>query len=90
MEQALKVRFVGSGDPPKCPPNPKHPLGIDVDFTKGAAKFCVTALPYPAKGIGGWVIECPKCGTRVACTTAGRVDDPRSAKVPCFVKQMEN
>lgn len=83
MEQALKVRWGGSGRPPRCPPNPKYPEGIDVDFSRGAAPVCETKLPYPAKGIGYFVIECALCGVRVACTTAGRPDDPRSAKVPC-------
>lgn len=89
MEQEMKVTFVGKGSPPRCAPNPKYPLGIDMDFTDGAAKHCVAALPYPARGIGAWVIECPKCGARVACTTAGRPDDPRSAKLPCNVANNE-
>lgn len=84
MEQALKVRFVGSGAKAKHPPNPQYPNGIDVDFApRTNERACKVPLPYPANGIGAYVIECPVCGVRVSCTTAGRVDDPRSARVPC-------
>jgi hypothetical protein len=40
-------------------------------------------LPYPAKRIGHYRIECELCGLRVACTTAGRPDDPRSIRIAC-------
>jgi hypothetical protein len=89
MEQALSVRWVDAGKEPRCPPNPKHPNGIDVDMSNGAARTCTVDLPYPAKRIGAYVITCKTCGCTFACTTAGRPDDPRSAKVPCFVRQMQ-
>lgn len=90
MEQALRVTWGGSGERPKCAPNPEYPLGKPMDFTRGEAKHCVADLPWPAKGIGYYVIECAKCGIRVACTTAGRSDDPRSAKVPCYANYLSN
>ena len=83
MEHALKVRWLDRGREPQCAPNPAHPKGIDVDMTDGAAKTCFTDLPYPAKRCGLYVIECETCGLRVAVTTAGRPDDPRSAKLGC-------
>lgn len=90
MEQTLKVTWGGSGAPPTCPPNPEYPQGKPIDFTKGEAKHCTVDLPWPAKGIGHYVIECPKCGIRVACTTAGRADDPSSARVPCFANYLSS
>jgi hypothetical protein len=68
---------------PQCPPNPDYPHGIDVDLTHGAEPSCSTTLPYPALRCGLWIIECEKCGLRVAVTAAGRIDDPRSVKMPC-------
>jgi len=44
---------------------------------------CEVALPYPSKRCGTFIIECATCGLRVACTTAGRPDDPRAARLPC-------
>lgn len=52
-------------------------------MTKGAVNSCVCELPYPAKRIGAYFVECKKCGYSVACTTAGRADDPRSIEMPC-------
>ncbi len=62
---------------------PAYPLGIDVDLSEGVTKSCKTPLPYPAKRCGVWHVKCLDCGYVGACTTAGRVDDPRSIKLPC-------
>ena len=88
MEQALTVKWIDAGKEPRCAPNPAYPSGIDVDMSLGAARTCTVALPYPARRIGRYEITCRKCGSKFACTTAGRPDDPRSAKVPCFIRQM--
>jgi hypothetical protein len=79
----LKVTWVDSGFWPNNEPDPSYPKGIDLDISRGNIKTCSTPLPYPAKRCGHFVIECASCGLRVAATTAGRVDDPRSIKVAC-------
>lgn len=58
-----------------------HPYGDLYAPVIGAT--CETRLPYPAARCGTYVIECSKCGLSVACTTAGRPDDPRLARLPC-------
>lgn len=63
-------------------PNERYPRGIDLDVTAGRPG-CKVNLPYPARGCGYYVIECPKCGVVVVTSTAGRTDDPRSIKLPC-------
>jgi hypothetical protein len=68
---------------PQCPPDPAYPLGVDLDLSEGMPNACKVSLPYPARRCGAYVVECPNCGTRVICTTAGRVDDPRSVKLAC-------
>lgn len=85
MEQALRSFWVDRGREPQCPPNPAHPLGIDVDLSDGAALACKTVLTYPAPRCGLHVVTCAVCGLRVAVTTAGRPDDPRSVKVACKI-----
>lgn len=80
------IRWIDSGHEPKCAPNPKFPNGVDVDASEGAKRICKTNLPYPAKRIGTYMIECKICGKRVAITTAGRPDDPRSITVSCGIK----
>lgn len=79
----LTVEWVDSGREPQCKPDPAYPDGKDMDVSFGAAATCKTALPYPAKRCGYFVVACPICGIRVGVTTAGRPDDPRSIKVAC-------
>jgi hypothetical protein len=66
---------------PQEPPNPHYLNGIDLDCSTGKP-FCQIALPYPAKRCGFYEITC-ECGVRIAVTTAGRADDPRSVKIAC-------
>ena len=68
------VYWQGTGKEPKEQPDPGFPEGIDLDVSAGANPACMVQLPYPAKRIGFYLIECQLCGSRVACTTAGRVD----------------
>jgi len=75
------INWVDSGRKPKQKPDPAYPKGIDLDCSFGSIHSCATPLPYPA--IGHYVVECRICGLRVACTTAGRPDDPRSVKMAC-------
>jgi hypothetical protein len=78
-----RIQWIDGKAEPKNPPNPRYPLGIDLDMSKGADRSCQVTLPYPAKRIGYYDVECTDCGIRVAISTAGRADDPRSAKIAC-------
>lgn len=82
MEQALKVEWIDRNREPQCPPNPLYPKGVDVDMSEGA-ESCVTDVPYPAKRCGAYLVECKRCGFSALVTTAGRIDDPRTVRVPC-------
>jgi DNA-directed RNA polymerase subunit RPC12/RpoP len=79
----MKIEWIDAGREPSCKPNPAYPDGIDIDLSRGASVRCQTALPYPARRCGAYVVECPVCGIRVMVTTAGRPDDPRSVKIAC-------
>lgn len=79
----MKIDWIDRGREPQCAPNPAYPDGKDLDCSFGEAKTCFTELPYPAQRCGIYVVECEKCGMRVAITTAGRPDDPRSVKIAC-------
>lgn len=79
----FSVTWLDAGREPQCQPNPAYPTGCDLDWSGGALIACTVELPYPAKRCGVYVIICGKCGHRVSCTTAGRLDDPRSVTLPC-------
>jgi len=78
-----RIQWVDSKAEAEGRPNLKYPLGIDLDMSKGQKEMCLVMLPYPAKRIGYYIIECPKCDLRVSISTAGRADDPRSVKLAC-------
>lgn len=80
---AHEVTWFDRGREPQVEPDPAYPQGKDLDISDGAAEACTVQLPYPAKRIGVYVVECDVCGLRVGCTTAGRPDDPRSIKMAC-------
>ena len=77
------VRWVDSGREPLCGANPNFLEGRDLDVSQGAERACVLELPYPARRVGTYVIECRTCGLAVGFTTAGRPDDPRRVKFAC-------
>jgi len=83
MTGNIEVTFLSNHRPPKCAPNPKYPNGIDLDVTHGASVACQADLPYPAECCGVLFVRCKSCGYSIAITTAGRVDDPRTIKLPC-------
>lgn len=83
MSSHLKVVWHDAGVEPKSAPNPAYPTGIDIDISVAGKASCFTTLPWPAKRIGTYLIECPLCGLTVGITTAGRADDPRSLKLSC-------
>jgi hypothetical protein len=68
---------------PKCAPDPAYPEGVDLDASKGQLPSCHITLPYPARRCGLYTLACTLCGMTAACTTAGRVDDPRSVTLAC-------
>ena len=80
--EQFSVQWIDGGREPKCAPNPDYPEGIDLDVSTGSVS-CVVPLPYPAKRCGYYAIRCNLCSQQIACTTAGRIDDPRSIKIPC-------
>lgn len=80
---ALKIKWLDGRREPQNPPDPRYPDGIDIDGSAGAMIACSTALPYPARRCGQYLVQCDTCGQRVVLTTAGRRDDPRSLRVAC-------
>jgi hypothetical protein len=83
MKKQFTIEWLDSGREPQCKPNPDFPDGKDMDVSFGADKTCTIKLPYPAQRCGVYVITCGKCGLRVGVTTAGRPDDPKSARIAC-------
>lgn len=79
----LTVEWIDRGREPQCAPDANFPTGVDIDLTRGEAKTCQTALPYPAQRCGYFLVSCSECGFQGMVTTAGRVDDPRSLKIAC-------
>jgi hypothetical protein len=83
MPKHIKVTWRNGGSHPRHPPDPTYPNGSDLDLSLGAAEACMTALPYPAPGVGVHVVDCAVCGLRVSCGASGRADDPRMVKLAC-------
>lgn len=82
----FKITWVDRGHPPRVAPNPDFPDGVDVDVRESLSlRGCYTPLPYPTghKNVGGWRVECRECGTTAYITAASRLDDPKSAVIPC-------
>lgn len=82
----LTTQWIDHGREPQCSPDPAYPHGKDLDASLGATRTCSTALPYPAKRCGFYLVHCDVCEQSVAITTAGRPDDPRSVKLACLGK----
>lgn len=80
----FSIEWVDHFREPQCAPDPYFPKGKDVDISRDAEAACKTDLPYPAKRCGAFIVECKTCGQRIAITTAGRPDDPRSLKLACI------
>lgn len=83
MTDDKTVTWLDRGLEPQVAPNPKYPDGKDIIGHINGEPFCKVDLPYPAKRIGLYVIECKTCGVKIGCTTAGRPDDPRSITIAC-------
>lgn len=83
-EAKFWVRFEGTGKKAQHPANPRFPDGVDIGAPPAdGSPSCVCRLPYPAKEIGAWKVQCTECGAKVGCTAAGRADDPRSITILC-------
>ena len=84
MSEQWRITWHDSGREPQVAPNPHYPTGKDVDLCwDDRLPHCQTPLPYPARRCGYYTVACRTCHMRVAITTAGRPDDPRSVTVPC-------
>lgn len=83
----FKVAWIDRGFEPRLKPNPAYPTGIDLDLSDGSEPRCRSELPYPAKRVGFYQIECERCGKTALVTTAGRADDPRSVTLACKVRR---
>ena len=79
----FKITWVDRNAEPQCKPNPAYPDGKDVVGHFPGENFCKAELVHPAKRIGFYLVQCAKCGTLIAVTTAGRPDDPRSVTIAC-------
>ncbi len=86
MKPDFKIEWVDGHREPVCVPDLRFPNGIDVDCSRGQ-ESCLATLPYPARRCGHFYIECKNCGTNCLITTAGRMDDPRTVKLPCQKKE---
>jgi hypothetical protein len=82
----FKVTWLDGRREPTVAPNPQYPDGVDLIMGGDTAPHCKVELPYPAVRCGYYRIECRVCGIRIAVTTAGRPDDPRSATFNCKPK----
>ena len=69
---------------PKCAPDARYPHGIDLDLSEGASVTCNVPVSYPSPRCGYLEIRCTRCGESAAVTTAGRPDDPRNVRLPCY------
>ncbi len=70
-------------EPAKCEPDENFPFGKAADMSMGAAEKCSVNVPYPAPGVGTWIIYCAKCEMSVGVTAAGRPDDPTKITFAC-------
>lgn len=84
MPNNLSVYWIDHNRDPQCAPDPNYPNGKAIDISVPGSPSCAADLPYPARRCGVYVIECRQCGFKIGLTTAGRPDDPRSIRIPCF------
>lgn len=82
MGEQFTIAWIDRGCEPQCAPDPNFPNGKRIKAPSGILA-CPVELPYPAKRCGYYLVERTRCAVRVAITTAGRPDDPRSAEIAC-------
>lgn len=78
----ISIEWKGAGRKATQPPNPGYPKGIVVRG-KDNVPACKAIPKYPAPECGVWLLECSICGSSIAVTAAGRIDDPCEIWVPC-------
>lgn len=83
MSAQFQIEWTDRGREPTGTPDPLYPKGVDLDCSAGRTPSCKVDLPYPAKRIGFYYVQCTLCKTNALITTAGKVDDPRSLTLPC-------
>ena len=86
----MKIMWLDAGRTAQCAPDPRYPLGMDVDMSAGAEVTCKANVPYPAPRCGQHFIHCETCGQKVIVTAAGRADDPRTVRVACKLVKAPN
>jgi hypothetical protein len=79
----FRIEWVDGERAPSGVPDPRYPEGVNLDIAAGRSPNCQVGLPYPAPRCGFFVVTCDFCGVRIAVTTAGRPDDPRSVRIAC-------
>lgn len=72
-----------SREPAKCAPDENYPYGKAIDLSDPENLSCGFDLPYPAPGVGTWIVKCKACGHTTGVTAAGRPDDPTTVKWAC-------
>jgi hypothetical protein len=83
-KNAVTIEWMDGHRYPREAPDPRYPRGMDVDLASPEDKLtCTVDLPCPAKRCGLYRLRCQICDQRIALTTAGRPDDPRSVRIPC-------
>jgi hypothetical protein len=88
MTDRFKIKWIDGKKEPQVPADANYPRGITLDLrATRKPPFCETDLPYPARRIGFYAIECTKCGLSVMVTTAGRADDPCAVIVTCKTRE---
>lgn len=83
MSSTFLVKWIDGKRSPTCVPDLRYPNGVALDVTGGRQPACLVPLPYPAKRCGYYYVECNRCKFNVLITTAGRIDDPVSVRLPC-------
>lgn len=79
------IHFAESGRSLPGGPNPRFPNGTNIRLSAEDEDkpSCTVKLPYPAKSMGAWKVECSECGARAGCFAGGRADDPKSMQLLC-------
>jgi hypothetical protein len=69
---------------PAHPATPGFENGTDLDLARDAASWCTASCPpWPGK-LGMLHLRCQHCDVTVDLTTAGRADDPKLVRLPCW------
>jgi hypothetical protein len=84
-DEQFEITWVDGRREPVCDPDPAYQYGVDLVIGAPEKPRCTVLLAYPARRCGFYRIECRRCSVVIACTTAGRVDDPKSVSFNCHM-----